>query len=182
MSKNELYIMRNEALQKGLMDMINYIKSKSPTENMRMIEIGSYAGESTIMFASHFKDVLSIDPFLNDYDMNDATCYHMELDKVYDIFINNTKEYKNISHVRKISDDAHESIDNSSYDFVYIDGLHTYEQVKKDILNYLPKIRKGGFIGGHDYHPNWKGVSDAINELLVVERVFSDTSWILQVK
>lgn len=182
MSKETLYVMRNEALKNGLMDMINYIKSISSTEIMNMIEIGSYAGESTIMFAENFKKVISIDPFINDYDMNDATCHHMELDKVFEIFKTNTFEYKNISHLREKSDDAHKHLMDNSYDFVYIDGLHTYEQVKKDISNYLPKIKKGGYIGGHDYHPNWKGVLDAINELLVVERVFSDTSWILQVK
>jgi predicted O-methyltransferase YrrM len=182
MSREKLYIMRDEALKNGLIDMINFIKPNSPTDMMSMIEIGSYAGESTIIFAQHFNQVLSIDPFLNDYDMNDTTCHHMELDKVYEIFKTNTIEHKNISHIREKSDDAYVNLPDNFYDFVYIDGLHTYEQVKKDILNYLPKIKKGGFIGGHDYHPNWQGVVDAINELLVVERVFSDTSWIVQGK
>jgi predicted O-methyltransferase YrrM len=182
MSREQLYVMRNEILKNGLLDMIGYINEDTPTKDMRMIEIGSYAGESTTIFATYFKDVLAIDPFLNDYDPSDITCHYMELNKVYNVFSDAISSHSNISHIMKTSDDAHSSIKDDYYDFIYIDGLHTYDQVKKDITNYLPKIKKGGFIGGHDYHTNWQGVMDAINELVVVERVFGDTSWILKVK
>lgn len=182
MSKDKLYIMRTEPLRNGLLDMIEYINNKCATREMSMIEIGSYAGESTTIFANHFKNVLAIDPFIDGYDINDATCHHLDLNKVYDVFLNATKSYTNISHIKEKSDDAINKIENNQFDFVYIDGLHTYEQVKKDIVNYLPKIKRGGFIGGHDYHTNWKGVMDAINELLVVDMVFSDTSWIVKLK
>lgn len=174
--------MRDENLKNGLLDLINYINQHNPTKMMNMVEIGSYAGESTVIFASHFRDIVAIDPFINDYDMNDATCHFMDLIKVHDVFKENIKSHKNISHIMKISDDACFDIKDNSVDFVYIDGMHTYEQVKKDIINYLPKIKKGGFIGGHDYHPNWQGVMDAINELLEVEKVFGDTSWIVNIK
>jgi predicted O-methyltransferase YrrM len=182
MSREQLYVMRNEILRNGLLEMIGYINEDTPTKGMKMIEIGSYAGESTTIFASSFKEVLAIDPFLNDYDLNDITCHYMELNKVYNVFSEAISGHGNIRHIMKTSDEASSGIKDDSYDFVYIDGLHTYEQVKKDITNYLPKIKKGGFIGGHDYHPNWQGVMDAINELLVVERVFGDTSWIVKVK
>jgi len=53
-------------------------------------------------------------------------------------------------------------------DFVYIDGCHLYEQVKKDILNYAPLVKEDGFIGGHDYIPDSgkdDGVKPAVDEL-----------------
>jgi hypothetical protein len=56
-------------------------------------------------------------------------------------------------------------------DFVYIDGKHTYEQVKADILAYLPKIRKGGLLGGHDYYHEYPSVLRAVNELIPSERL-----------
>lgn len=37
------------------------------------------------------------------------------------------------------------------FDFVYIDADHTYEMVKRDINLWLPLVKKGGIIGGHDY-------------------------------
>lgn len=52
--------------------------------------------------------------------------------------------------LKKKSDDALIFIP-PGVDFVYIDGHHQFDQVMKDIQNYLPKIRKGGIIAGHDY-------------------------------
>jgi len=37
------------------------------------------------------------------------------------------------------------------FDLVYIDGCHLYESVKNDIKNFLPKIKNGGVLSGHDY-------------------------------
>jgi predicted O-methyltransferase YrrM len=178
-TKNELYVMRGEYTN-GLLSLIDYINQQKSTKELSMIEIGSYAGESTTMFANHFKKVVSVDPFLNDYDANDIACQYMDLTKVYDTFKSAISSYSNITHIRKISDDAINDLKDNSFDFVYIDGLHTYEQVKKDISNYLPKIKDGGFIGGHDYHPVWQGVVNAINENFTIDAIFSDTSWIVR--
>lgn len=71
---------------------------------------------------------------------------------------NNTEMLKKVqpyldryNHIYKDSDDAVARFDDESLDFVFIDGLHTYEQVLKDCQNYYPKIKKGGFIIGHDF-------------------------------
>jgi predicted O-methyltransferase YrrM len=180
--KNELYKMRDIPYANGLKDLISYINNIKSTENMSMIEIGSYAGESTEIFSKHFKNIITIDPFMNDYDKNDLTCQYMELTKVYDVFLKVINKYGNISHIKKPSDEAIFNLKDIKVDFVYIDGLHTYEQVKKDIVNYLPLINKGGFIGGHDYHEVWQGVKDGIHEVLgSPEQTFGDTSWIKQI-
>jgi predicted O-methyltransferase YrrM len=162
----------------GLHNLIKHINNVSPTNNMRMLEIGSYLGESTLIFADHFKEVITIDPFLENYDPNDETCKHAPLSEVHKQFLKNIEPYKNIKHIRKTSDDAVVDIKDQIFDFIYIDGLHTYNQVKKDIANYSPYVKDGGFIGGHDYHPNFKEVVDGVNESLKVDKVFEDTSWI----
>lgn len=72
--------------------------------------------------------------------------------------------------IRKFSDEAVDDIPDNSLDFLYIDGNHQYEFVKKDIENYYPKIKKGGVIGGDDYthSPETEregfGVYKAVNE------------------
>jgi hypothetical protein len=107
----------------------------------------------------------------------------MDLDKVYNLFIEKINKYHNIIHLRETSDEAINTIKNIDFDInlVYIDGLHTYNQVKKDIINYLPLI-KNGFISGHDYHPVWQGVVDGINEIIgPPDMVFDDTSWIKKI-
>lgn len=40
---------------------------------------------------------------------------------------------------------------DGTLDWVYIDGNHTYKYVRQDILLWLPKVRSGGVLAGHDY-------------------------------
>lgn len=56
-----------------------------------------------------------------------------------------------VQFIRKFSEEAAKLIADESLDFVYIDGNHQYEFVKKDIEAWYPKVKKGGIIGGDDY-------------------------------
>jgi hypothetical protein len=181
MDSNFLYMRNHPFLVNGLNSLIleagNYLGSLSEA---KMVEVGSYLGESTIIFANHFREVSAIDPFVNDYDSNDPTCNHADLNIVYEAFKQNTLPFKNINHFRLTSDSFFESCDCSDVDFFYIDGVHTYAQTKKDILNCLAyKGRKKIVISGHDFSHSWSGVMDAVNETLgTPDMCFEDTSWI----
>jgi len=52
--------------------------------------------------------------------------------------------------IQMTSDDAVSRYEDGSIDFIMIDGDYTYEAVKKDILNYFPKMRSGGLMTGDD--------------------------------
>ena len=70
--------------------------------------------------------------------------------------------------------------EDNSFDFIYIDGNHTYEWVKQDIEKSLPKLKRYSFIAGHDY--NWPEVRKAVNSTIGdVDFVFQDTSWIKKI-
>ncbi len=49
-------------------------------------------------------------------------------------------------------------------DMVYVDADHSYNAVVEDINAWMPKIRRGGILGGHDY--NLPGVCKAVGELI----------------
>ncbi len=49
-------------------------------------------------------------------------------------------------------------------DFVFIDAGHSYEAARQDIALWTPKVRAGGWLGGHDYHPKFPGVIRAVRE------------------
>ena len=49
------------------------------------------------------------------------------------------------------------------FDFIFIDGLHTYEQLTKDCHNYYSKVKTGGIFSGHDYQ-TIPGVNKAVCE------------------
>lgn len=69
--------------------------------------------------------------------------------------------------VRKDSLEAAKDIPDASLDFVFIDADHSYEGCKADIEAWLPKVKPGGFISGHDYEntdfPKF-GVKRAVDE------------------
>jgi predicted O-methyltransferase YrrM len=95
------------------------------------------------------------------------------------------KRFNNNSLVKKIkmkSSNCVDMFDNESIDFIYIDGNHQYEFVKKDLINYVPKIKEGGIIAGHDYggNPHTIGTKRAIDEFFENPplRVYKDTSWL----
>lgn len=49
--------------------------------------------------------------------------------------------------------DSNEALDHVEYgelDFIFIDTYMTYEQAKSDLINWYPKVRRGGLFAGHD--------------------------------
>ena len=181
MSKEEFYIMRAPFYAEGLIDMINWIDNIRPTKEMRIIEIGSYIGESTMIFADRFKEVVSVDPYMNEYDLEDAACSFAPFDKVYEQFVRNTLSVPNIKSIRETSENAFSILKDQQWDMVYIDGLHTLEGVSYDIAHYKTIIKPGGFVCGHDY--GWGNVRHAIGQLLddKVDATFKDASWAKQI-
>lgn len=69
--------------------------------------------------------------------------------------------------MKMFSTEAAKFIADGSLDFVYIDAAHDYENVKKDIHAWEPKVRKGGIVSGDDYYEfpsGHGGVIPAVDE------------------
>lgn len=167
--------------QTGTEGLNNLIKELGDNSDKTMIEIGSFVGESTVLFAKSFKKVIAIDPFMEGYDESDPTSHSFDFDNVYQTYLDRVTIHSNIETIVDTSDNAVKDLSGKEFDFIYIDGIHTYEQVKKDIENYLPLVKKGGVIGGHDYvnGGHLVGVYNAVNEMFgQPDKVFVDKSWI----
>ncbi len=54
---------------------------------------------------------------------------------------------------RQTSDDFFVANPDARFDVVFIDGLHLYDQVRRDLVNSLKCVRKGGWIALHDMLP-----------------------------
>eukprot|EP00274_Cyanoptyche_gloeocystis_P007710 CAMPEP_0196666668 /NCGR_PEP_ID=MMETSP1086-20130531/64644_1 /TAXON_ID=77921 /ORGANISM="Cyanoptyche gloeocystis , Strain SAG4.97" /LENGTH=272 /DNA_ID=CAMNT_0042003893 /DNA_START=537 /DNA_END=1355 /DNA_ORIENTATION=- len=61
---------------------------------------------------------------------------------------------KEILFFPMFSSQAARFIPDNSLDFVYLDARHDYCGVREDIDLYLPKLRSGGILAGHDYVTN----------------------------
>jgi hypothetical protein len=58
----------------------------------------------------------------------------------------------NCSILPYFSVEAAHLVPDRSLDFVYIDANHTFEGLVADFASWVPKVRTGGIIAGHDYH------------------------------
>lgn len=177
--ENNFYPMRgSQDLIQGLIDLCNafsYSVNK-PTYEMTICEIGSYVGESTEIFANRFRSVFAVDPWMDDYDPNDAACHHAPFSEVEKAFDKRMSFYPNVVKVKGKSEDVIPQLQHK-FDIIYIDGMHTYEAVRQDIINSYPKVTYA--IAGHDYSNDWPGVMKAVDELLGKPNfVFKDSSWL----
>jgi hypothetical protein len=107
-------------------------------------------------------------------------------DRCYEAVCKLAENYKGRAKIfRMYSTEAAQLFEDKSLDYVFIDGEHSYEAVKEDIAYWLPKVKEGGWIGGHDYanKVRFAGVSKAVNEAFgksVEEDV--DLTWFVEVK
>ena len=132
------------------------------------IEIGVFAGGhvKAILDTTEVELVVGVDP----YEMYKKGMPGLEDQKDWDCLCalsNDRLDPERYVHLRMSSDEAiHNPIfQNKTFDFVFIDVLHTYDQLKSDLVNYSSLIRKGGVIACHDYkHPNFRHLTTAINE------------------
>jgi len=69
---------------------------------------------------------------------------------------------------------------NKPFDFIFIDGDHAYEAVRKDFEDWLPLLASGGYVSFHDSAPvtsipgafaGWPGPIQLIVELKKDDRV-----------
>ncbi|MGZ4689502.1 MAG: class I SAM-dependent methyltransferase [Acidimicrobiia bacterium] len=68
---------------------------------------------------------------------------------------------------RATSADAALTFDDEYFDWVYIDGDHSYEAVLADLRAFTPKVKRGGLVTGDDYgRKGWwgPGVAKAVDE------------------
>jgi len=85
-------------------------------------------------------------------------------DQMYLQVCNVFAPYPNVEVIRAKSQDVANQFPDQYFDYVYIDGEHSYEAVKRDLNNYYPKVKVGGHIIGDDY--GWAGIADAVQEFL----------------
>ena len=68
------------------------------------------------------------------------------------------------THIYEKSITASNWFENEELDFVYLDGDHAYEYVKRELPKWYAKIKPGGLFGGHDYSARRTGVTQAVIE------------------
>uniref|UniRef100_A0A6C0I6Q5 Methyltransferase domain-containing protein n=1 Tax=viral metagenome TaxID=1070528 RepID=A0A6C0I6Q5_9ZZZZ len=156
-------------------EMIKYYcqKVQSPT----VLEIGVFNGDflKYIVQNCSVGSIDGVDLFegvtcSGDQDGNnvvycDVSKSYTELQRLY-------KDSPSVNLYKSDSGTYLSSKPDNFYDIIYIDGDHSYNGVKRDLIQAYLKIKPGGYIMGHDYEMNMKkaktvyhfGVNQAVDE------------------
>ena len=178
LEKEAIPVMRGTA--NGLCTLVSTLG-----HGLTVVEIGSFAGESAEVFLRSGKvdKIYCVDPWSTGYDDKDQASFLADqAESSFDLM---ASQYPGkVEKVRMKSGDAIGTVFKDmlgTIDVVYIDGDHRYESVRDDILQYSKLLKVGGTLCGHDYsHEGFlAGVGKAVDELLSIDRVFTDTSWIV---
>ena len=170
-------VINNENFYINRQHLIKIIE-KVPSRNS-MVEVGSLLGVSTRLFSNYFEKVISVDPYSPGYDKNDGNSKSDRLKLAENIFKIRFFDDPKVKQINKPSDVAAIEFQDESLDFVYIDGAHDYESVKKDILNWKKKVKKNSYIAGDDYE--WPGLKNAVKEIFPNHEVIG-TQWIAKLE
>jgi predicted O-methyltransferase YrrM len=134
----------------GLTELIKKIKRK----NIVGLEIGCAEGNTTFHLLSNILNLklYGIDPYSEYIDWNGYDLNEDHMNRTIKKFYEKIEPYKDRHFLyREMSDNVIDKFEDESLDFIFIDGLHTYDQVLKDCKNYYSKVKKGGIFSGHDY-------------------------------
>jgi len=146
-------------------------------------EIGVYKGYTTRILQARFPDaqLYLIDPWQEQaldakmYRENNAVDWE-------EIYQDVCAEFSGCTIIRTDSTTASYMMQPESFDMVFIDGDHSYQAVREDIRNWLPKVRNCGLLCGHDYSRRGsnKGVVKAVNESIGQDNIIvgSRKTWI----
>jgi hypothetical protein len=150
----------------GLVDMLRELPPLA-----RVAEVGCYKGVSTEVLALFADHVFAVD--------------HWPDPPVLEHFQKRMQPYRHVQALHLPSRAAAAVVPDGSLDLVYIDADHQYASVREDIAAWLPKVRPGGFVAGHDYATDvdfLAGVVRAVDERFgAPHRTYSDRSWLVQV-
>jgi predicted O-methyltransferase YrrM len=150
-------------------NIVSYLPSGST-----IVEVGCWKGKSSSYLAVEIlnsgKDIklICVDTFDGsaEHVIKNSPFYEPLLeqkDGLYNEFLKNIDPVKDIVEiVRSASLDAADKIANDSVDLVFIDAAHDYDSVYQDIKYWLPKVKEGRFLAGHDvaYAPIQKALQE----------------------
>ena len=144
-----------------------------------IVEIGSFSGVSSDLLSRFCKELICIDFWENSIGYVEIPKDMLE--RAHREFNALAETRPNITKVLSTSLIEAEKTPDKSIDMVYIDGRHDEDSVRADIKAWLPKVKSGGWVTGHDI--DLGGVQVPVKELLGNNyKSYKDTSWAVQIK
>ena len=142
---------------------LNFVDIINKKQYKIAVEIGVRYGwfSKYLLDNSCLEHLSAIDPWNFNEENNDPT-------GSYNIAKRNFHEYGDrVKMIVAKNEDVVHLFPINQIDFVYLDGLHDYLSVKKDLENWYGRLKNGGCMAGHDYNKNqWSGLCRAVDEFV----------------
>jgi len=159
-------------------DMFAYAVKNAPDEG-HFVEIGTWKGQSsaflTVEIINSGKNIKldCIDNFTGSViEPGQMLDKDNQEGRLLEVFKNNMKPVEGLyTAIQGDSAETASLYEDESLDFVFIDASHDYDSILKDIKAWFPKVKIGGFLGGHDFAAPYPGIQKAVTDLLKNERV-----------
>jgi len=166
-SAEQIIERRNKVLRSLVALMANERTPDDAGEPLRILEVGSMIGESAVVWHQGLREhnngqgrITCVDPWTAyegkagvgqqlDNDQN----RRLESGEAFAEFqrtIADAGAAGSIDIRRGFSDDILPTLPAGCFDIVYIDGDHSYAQVRQDLVNAAPLVRDGGLLCGDD--------------------------------
>ena len=141
--------------------MLPRFVSRFYKKNMVMAEVGVWDGNSLKLYINIIKQ-LNGKLYLIDWWKGETALekgspmeyrsegYEKEYQKVLDIVEENDAK-DNVVILRGDSVEMSKQIQDEELDLCFIDAGHSFEECKRDIIAYLPKVKNGGILCGDDF-------------------------------
>lgn len=145
-----------------------------------MVEVGCFYGRSACYLASKLRDMKKRVTLLCVDNWADP---EMTWGSTYELFRENAQQLGLLEIIVPICAPSvlAASFVRDDLDFVYVDAAHDYEHCLADIKAWLPKVKKGGVIAGHDFDPVFPGVKKAVEEMFAGRyTLVGAQSWFVQ--
>lgn len=137
-------------------------------------ELGVFDGFNFMLMIEHNpKEAVAVDSWISDGNpaRTDSGYPQEKLTEQFENFKKMTADKPFVKLYREYTFDAVKHFPDEYFDLIYIDADHTYEGCKKDMEDWWPKVKKGGFFTGDDYTRKRAkytgvvfGVVEAVNE------------------
>ena len=137
---------------------------------VRVVEVGSWKGMSTAVLAKTVKPFNGMIFAIDHWQGSEGVPEHEQAESadMFAIFRHNMQSLNVFDVIHPmVMDSARASLVfmDESLDMIFIDADHRYSEVRTDIMMWLPKLRKGGIIAGHDCEEKYTKLGEYINEI-----------------
>ena len=150
----------------------------------KAVEVGVRDGENALEILKEAKFLYLVDPYIRceeTWETGRKVISQKFQNLCKETMLRRIEPFKNTEFLELTSLEASKRFEGKTFDYIYIDADHTYNNVLDDLKAWYPKLKDNGVLAGHDFQDRYPGVIEGVidfanlHNLKVVYN--GDTDW-----